>query len=85
MAAYEAALNHAKAPRACIAIEGTVSWLIEQYLGSLRFQNLSTDIKRRVPDIFRVVLDPAICRKMLLELLLGDARWFALWREQDRS
>ena len=51
----------------------------------LRFQHLSTDIKRRVPDIFRVVLDPAICRKMLLELLLGDARWFALWREQDRS
>ncbi|MGC9448566.1 tyrosine-type recombinase/integrase [Cereibacter johrii] len=48
VAAYEAALNHAKAPKASTAIEGTLSWLIEHYLGSLRFQNLSDSRKRTI-------------------------------------
>ncbi|MCB1371509.1 MAG: tyrosine-type recombinase/integrase [Rhodobacteraceae bacterium] len=45
LAAYEAALKGAKAP-ASTAEPGTVSWLIEKYLGSLRFLNLSPSRKR---------------------------------------
>lgn len=46
-AAYEAALIGAKAPRST-AEYGTVAWLIEQYLGSLKFQNLSASRKRSI-------------------------------------
>lgn len=45
--AYEAALKGAKIP-ASTAEPGTVSWLIEQYLGSLKFQNLSASRKRSI-------------------------------------
>lgn len=47
LAAYEAALNGARAPR-ITSEPGTVAWLIEQYLGSLRFQNLSASRKRSI-------------------------------------
>ena len=40
-AAHEAAVKGAKAPAGSPAPHGTVSWLIAQYLGSLRFKNLS--------------------------------------------
>lgn len=46
-AAYEAALSGAKAPRSS-AQPDTVSWLIEQYLGSLKFKNLSVSRKRSI-------------------------------------
>ena len=45
LAAYEAALAGAKAPRSR-AKEGTVSWLIEEKLGSLGFRDLSDSRKR---------------------------------------
>lgn len=45
LAAYEAALVGAKAPRSQ-AKEGTLAWLIEQKLGSLGFRNLSDSRKR---------------------------------------
>lgn len=48
VAAYEAALVGSKAPSASTAIAGTVAWLIEQYLGSLRFSNLSPSRKRTI-------------------------------------
>lgn len=40
IAAYEAALLGSKAP-ASSAVSGTVAWLVEQYLGSKRFKDLS--------------------------------------------
>lgn len=46
-AAYEAALIGAKTPRST-AEPDTVSWLIEQYLGSLKFKNLSDARKRSI-------------------------------------
>lgn len=45
--AYEAALIGAKAPRST-AEPDTVSWLIEQYLGSLKYKNLSDARKRSI-------------------------------------
>ena len=47
VAAYEAALVGSRAPRST-AEPDTVSWLIEQYLGSLKFQNLSVSRKRSI-------------------------------------
>lgn len=47
VAAYEAALAGARVPRST-AEPDTVSWLIEQYLGSLKFQNLSPSRKRSI-------------------------------------
>lgn len=46
-AAYEAALIGSKAPR-LTAQPDTVEWLIEQYLGSLKFKNLSESRKRSI-------------------------------------
>ncbi|WP_333830467.1 tyrosine-type recombinase/integrase [Pararhodobacter sp.] len=48
LAAYEAALAGSRSPKASSAIEGTLAWLIEQYLRSLRFQNLSDSRKRTI-------------------------------------
>lgn len=45
IAAYEAALTGAKGPRS-IAKDGTVSWLIEQKLGSLSYRDMSDSRKR---------------------------------------
>ncbi len=47
LAAYEAALAGAKAPMTTTE-PGTVAWLIEQYLGSLRFTDLSVSRKRTI-------------------------------------
>lgn len=47
LAAYEAALIGSKVP-ASTAEPGTLSWLIEQYLGSLRFMQLSFSRKRTI-------------------------------------
>lgn len=47
LGAYEAALKGAKAP-ASTAVAGTVTWLIEQYLGSLKYLNLSESRKRSI-------------------------------------
>ncbi|WP_291833965.1 tyrosine-type recombinase/integrase [Limimaricola sp.] len=47
LAAYEAALEGARAPRST-AEPDTVAWLIEQYLGSLKFANLSPSRKRSI-------------------------------------
>lgn len=47
LAAYEAAMKGAKAP-ASTAEPGTVSWLAEQYLSSLKFLNLSPSRKRSI-------------------------------------
>lgn len=47
LAAYEAATQGAKVP-ASTAVPDTVSWLIEQYLGSLKFLNLSDSRKRTI-------------------------------------
>lgn len=47
IAAYEAALAGSKAPTSS-AVPGTVTWLIEQYLGSKRFQDLSQSRKRSI-------------------------------------
>lgn len=47
IAAYEAALQGSKVP-ASTAAPDTVSWLIEQYLGSLKFLNLSDSRKRTI-------------------------------------
>lgn len=46
-AAYEAALAGSRAPRTNAAPD-TVAWLVEQYLGSLRFKNLSDSRKRSI-------------------------------------
>ncbi|WP_172293777.1 tyrosine-type recombinase/integrase [Pseudoruegeria sp. HB172150] len=48
LAAYEAALAGSKATSASTALAGTLAWLIEQYLRSLRFQNLSDSRKRTI-------------------------------------
>lgn len=48
LAAYEAALSGSKASSASTALAGTVAWLIEEYLRSLRFQNLSASRKRTI-------------------------------------
>lgn len=47
LAAYEAALAGLKLPRSTAAVD-TVGWLIEQYLGSLRYKNLSDSRKRSI-------------------------------------
>lgn len=47
LAAYEAATKGAKVPPST-AEPGTVAWLIEQYLGSLKFLNLSDSRKRTI-------------------------------------
>lgn len=47
VAAYEAALLGAKSPSST-AEAGTVAWLIEQYLGSLRFTDLSVSRKKTI-------------------------------------
>lgn len=47
LAAYEAAQKGAKAPVSTTQPD-TVAWLIEQYLGSLKFQNLSLSRKRTI-------------------------------------
>lgn len=48
LAAYEAALAGSKPSNASTALAGTLAWLIEQYLRSLRFQNLSDSRKRTI-------------------------------------
>lgn len=48
LAAYEAALAGSNTSNASTALEGTLAWLIEQYLRSLRFQNLSDSRKRTI-------------------------------------
>ncbi|WP_375551796.1 tyrosine-type recombinase/integrase [Rhodophyticola porphyridii] len=48
LAAYEAALAGSKASSSSTALAGTLAWLIEQYLRSLRFQNLSDSRKRTI-------------------------------------
>lgn len=48
LAAYEAALAGSKCSNASTALDGTLAWLIEQYLRSLRFQNLSDSRKRTI-------------------------------------
>jgi integrase len=47
LASYEAALKRAKAP-ASNAEPGTILWLIEHYLSSLKFVNLSASRKRSI-------------------------------------
>lgn len=47
VAAYEAAVKGAKAQRVTTE-PGTVAWLIEQYLGSLKYQGLSVSRKRSI-------------------------------------
>lgn len=48
LAAYEAALKGSKTSSASNAPAGTIFWLIEEYLRSLRFQNLSDSRKRTI-------------------------------------
>lgn len=48
LAGYEAALAGSKPSSSSTAIAGTIAWLIEQYLRSLRFQNLSDSRKRTI-------------------------------------
>lgn len=48
LSAYEAALAGSKASSSSTALAGTLAWLIEQYLRSLRFQNLSDSRKRTI-------------------------------------
>lgn len=48
LAAYEAALAGSKTPRSSTALAGILAWLIEQYLRSLRFKNLSDSRKRTI-------------------------------------
>lgn len=47
LVAYEAAVKGAKVP-VSTAEPGTVSWLIEKYLGSLKYANLSVSRKRSI-------------------------------------
>ena len=47
-AAYEAAVAGAKAPARSNAEHGTLAWLIEHYLGSAKFRNLSDSRKRSI-------------------------------------
>ena len=46
--AYEAALEGTRLPKGPRAPHGTVAWVIESYLGSLKFQNLSDTRKRTI-------------------------------------
>ena len=48
LAAYEAALAGSKASRVSTAVAGSLAWLVEQYLRSLKFQNLSDSRKRTI-------------------------------------
>ena len=48
LAAYEAALAGSKPSNASTALAGSLTWLVEQYLRSLRFQNLSDSRKRTI-------------------------------------
>mgnify|MGYP000551355771 FL=1 len=48
LTAYEAALAGSKLSNTSTALAGTLTWLIEQYLRSLRFQNLSDSRKRTI-------------------------------------
>ncbi|OLS51886.1 tyrosine-type recombinase/integrase [Rhodovulum sulfidophilum] len=48
LAAYEAALAGSKTTNASTALPGTLAWLIEEYLRSLRFQGLSVSRKRTI-------------------------------------
>lgn len=48
LAAYEAALEGSRCTSASTALAGSLAWLIEQYLRSLRFQNLSESRKRTI-------------------------------------
>ena len=48
LAAYEAALSGSRPSTSSTALAGTLTWLIEQYLRSLRFQNLSDSRKRTI-------------------------------------
>lgn len=48
LAAYEAALAGSNPSNASTALAGTIAWLIEQYLRSLSFQNLSDSRKRTI-------------------------------------
>lgn len=62
LAAYEAALAGSRSAKASTAQAGTLEWLIEQYLRSLRFQNLSDSRKRTIRlelDWIRRILGPA--------------------------
>lgn len=47
-AAYEAALAGAKAPNRSTVERDSLAWLVEQYLGSLRFKNLSESRRRTI-------------------------------------
>lgn len=47
-AAYEAAIAGAKVSKSSTAPPGTLAYLIEQYLGSLKFKNLSDSRKRTI-------------------------------------
>lgn len=47
-AAYEAAKEGAKAPQRSTTPQGTLAWLIEQYLASPKFHNLSDSRKRSI-------------------------------------
>lgn len=47
-AAYEAALAGVKAPNRSTVARGSLSWLVEQYLGSVRFKNLSDSRRRTI-------------------------------------
>lgn len=47
-AAYEAAIDGAKSPVSSKTPHGTLSWVVEQYLASPRFKNLSDSRKRTI-------------------------------------
>ena len=47
-AAYEAAVSGSKSPVRSTTPHGTLSWLVEQYLGSLKFRGLSDSRKRSI-------------------------------------
>lgn len=47
-AAYDAAIEGAKSPKRSTAANGTFAWLIEQYLGSPKYRNLSDSRKRSI-------------------------------------
>ena len=47
-AAYDAAIEGAKAPNRSTTPQGTLAWLIEQYLASPKYRNLSESRKRSI-------------------------------------
>ena len=47
-AAYDAAIEGAKAPTRSITPQGTLAWLIEQYLASPKYRNLSESRRRSI-------------------------------------